>query len=119
MKTLRSRVFAVAVVAGSMGLTGCASTQEVKKPVEQMTAAPRPPPEPTAEEHEYAGVQALKAGDTAAAKDRFAKALAKNPKLVAANYNQAFLAQKDGDLDAAAKGYEAVLAQDPDHEQAL
>ncbi len=119
MKTLRSRVFTVVAVAGSIGLSGCSGTKEVVKPVETVVTAPKPPPEPTAEEHEFAGVQALKSGDAAQAKERFAKALAKNPKLVAANYNSAYLAQQEGNLDAAAAGYEAVLAIEPGHEQAL
>lgn len=123
MKTLRARpqlkskMVTALAVAGSIGLSGCASKKEVVKPVEPVTTVQ--PVEPTAEEHEYAGVQALKAGDRATAKERFAKALEKNPQLVTANYNMAFLAQQDGDLDGAARGYQAVLAVDPDHEPAL
>lgn len=122
MKTLWSIPRDLLLCAAAMGLVGCPKA-EVVKPSEPLTQqavqAAKPPPEESAEEHEWAGFTAFKNKEYATAKERFGKALAKNPKLLLASYNKAFIDQQEGNLDGAARGYEAVLALEPEHEGAL
>lgn len=87
----RNLVLGLALVA----VASCATTKEEVKPVQTAPVVAAPPPEPTAEEHLAAGIQALKAKDLATAKEKLGKAAAKNPKLFAAHYNLGFIAQSE------------------------
>jgi Flp pilus assembly protein TadD len=97
-------------------LAGCASILGCKT-----APAPRPVPLPelkAADSFEQ-GIAAFDAGNLGQARELFANALAKEPKLVNAQYNLGLIAEREGDFKRAQASYEAVLEIDPRHRPSI
>lgn len=114
--TMNRSILAAAILA-AVAAQGCATAPEIK-PAPVVEALP-PPAEPTAEEYQFQGVQALEARDPAGAKRLLGLAVGKDPRLLVAQYDLGVLAQAEGDLVEAARRFEAALAVAPDHEGSL
>ena len=83
--TMRSATLPLLSALSVLGLAACSGAKQEIKPT-PVVQAPVQVRETTAEEHQYAGVEALKANDLAKAKQELSKALAKDAKLLIANY---------------------------------
>ncbi len=104
----------------SAALGGCAlvlacKTAPPPRPAPSMVAAPVALPEPSAANFFAQAIASFDAGNLKQARELFSKALAKEPKLVNAQYNLGLIAEQEGDFKLAQASYEAAMEIDPHH----
>jgi len=104
----------------SAALGGCAlvlacKTAPPPRPAPSMVAAPVASPEPSAANFFAQAIASFDAGNLKQARELFSKALAKEPKLVNAQYNLGLIAEQEGDFKLAQASYEAAMEIDPHH----
>lgn len=97
-------------------LAGCASMLACRT---APASRPSPLPELKAADSFAQGIASFDAGNLEQARELFAKALAKDPKLVNAQYNLGLIAEREGDFRRAQASYEAALEIDPRHRPSI
>ncbi len=114
------KILKTAAVAVSLFTAAACTTVEpvVVKPVE--TNKPPPPPkEKSTQELFDEGLSAFDKGNLDGAKASFTKVLAKQPQLVAGQYNLGVVSERQGNLVDAEKYYQEAHALDPKHRPTL
>src|SRR5262249_1934201 len=106
------RRFTWLLAAGWVSFLGCRSAPP-PRPTEPVIGAPVSQPEPAAAKPFADGIAAFEAGNLGVARELFAQALVRSPRMVNAQYNLGLIAEREGDFRRAQRAYEAALEIDP------
>jgi len=112
---MRCRDKLLSVALGGCALVVACKTAPPPRPVPSIVTAPDSSPEPSAADLFAQGIASFDAGNFKQARELFSKALAKEPKLVNAQYNLGLIAEQEGDFKRAQASYEAAMEIDPHH----